>query len=219
MAEQNVRKEIARRFENESDRAQQFVSDRPKHWQWLLTIELLRSKLAPISKQFDDLRKDQAFKRSSQVSENEAVRWLICIVQDLRNLIPHLQGAICDELIASVNEAEKSGNPIIVLEAVERVCEGSRQLLRWEEDVRFTLLPNRIETIQKTLRDTTVQFFGELNNLADKLEAPFKKKNPAGKYKLKVDFKDPPNMVKLSKQLSMLLRDVEQNPHNWTGWF
>lgn len=218
MAEQNVSKEIARRFENESNHARQLVSDRPKHWQCLLAVELLRSKLAPINKNFDDLQKDRAFKRSGQVSEKEVVRWLICKVQDLRNLIPHLQGVICSDLIPSVNEAGKSGNPMTIIEAVEKICEGGRQLLAWEEEMRFTLLPSRIEPIQKTLRGTTAQSLDELNRLANKIEAPLKRKNPAGKHTLKIVFKDPPNMAKLSKQLSSLLSDVERNPQNWVGW-
>lgn len=218
MAEQNARNEIARRFENESNSAQQIVNTRSKHWRYLLAVDLLRSKLAPIGKTFDDLKKDRTFKRSSQIREKEVIRWLICKIQDLRNLIPQLQSLVCDDLIASVNDTGKSGNPVGILEAVEKICEGGRQLLIWEEEMCFTLLPDRIEPIRKTLRGTTGQAFDELNRLADKLEAPFKKKNLTGKYTVKIVFKDPPNMRKLSKQLSELLSDVEKNPQNWIGW-
>ena len=89
--------------------------------------------------------------------------------------------------------------------------------MAWEEDIRFSLLPSRIEPIRKTLRGTTSQFFDILNELAEQIAAPLKKKNPAGKYDIKVVFKDPPNMAKLSKQLSALVRDVEMNPMNWLG--
>lgn len=218
MTDQNVSKETERRFENESKRAQQLVTERPKHWQCLLAVELLRSKLSPIRKDFDELRNNQGFKRASQVREKEVIRWLICKVQDLRNLIPHLQGVVCNDLIPSVNDAGKTGDSANILEAVEKICEGGRQLLLWEEEMRFTLLPSRIEPIQKTLCGTTAQAFEELNGLADKLETPFKKKKPAGKYTIKIAFKDPPNMRKLSRRLSELLNDVERNPQNWIGW-
>jgi hypothetical protein len=215
MGEQDFNKAQIRRFENESSRAQRLASERPKHWQCLLAIELLRSKLAPINKKFDDLQKDQAFKPSNRVSEKEVINWLICKAEDLRNLIPHLGGAICNDLIPSTNEDGKSGNPILILEAVEKICEAGRQLLVWEEEMRFTLLPSQFGPIQKTLRGMTSQSLDELNSVANKLEAPFKKKNPAGNYKLKIVFKDPPNTAKLSKQLSALLRDMEKNPQNW----
>jgi len=184
----------------------------------LLAIELLRSKLCPISKRFDELRSGQAFKRSSQVGEKEVIKWLICKVEDLRNLIPHLQSVICNDLIPSVNAAAEVGKPESILEAVQKICDGGRQLSDWENEMRFTLLPTRIAPIRKTLRGATAQSFDELNGLADKIEAPLKRKNPAGKYTIQIAFKDPPNMRKLSKQLSELLCDVEQNPQNWIGW-
>jgi hypothetical protein len=76
MDAKNLTKDTKRRFENEPLRAQQLVTDSPKHWECLLAIELLRSKVPPISKKFDDLRNGQAFKRSRQVSEKEVVRCL-----------------------------------------------------------------------------------------------------------------------------------------------
>jgi hypothetical protein len=81
------------------------------------------------------------------------------------------------------------------------------------------LLPTQVGHIQNTLCGTTIQFLEEINSLVNQLEAPFQKKNPVGKYKITVEFKDPPNIAKLLRQLSVLEKDIERNPQNWIGWF
>ncbi len=206
------------RFANESARSRQLVVERPKFWEYLLTIELLRSKMTPINKQFDDLKNDRAFRRTTILRENETTDWLLCKFQDVRNLVPYLQGAITNDLVASWGPRGTPGDPLAILAAVERICEGAQHLLTWEEEVRFTSLPAKIQPVQETLRGTTAQFIEELNTLADKLETPFKKENPAGTYEITVAFKDPPNMSRLNEQLASLQEDIEQNPQNWVGW-
>jgi uncharacterized protein DUF4062 len=210
--------QIVHRFADESANARQIVIERPKHWEYLLTIELLRSKLAPINKRFDDLKNGHAFRRAIRLQEKETFDWLMCKMEDLRNLGPYLQGAISTDLVASWGLPGEPGNPLAILAAVEKVCEGGSHLLAWEEEIRFTSLPPQIQDIQETLRGTTAQFVEQLNDLADKLEAPFKKENPFGKYEITLLFKDPPNMPKLNRQLSLLQKDIERNPWNWVGW-
>jgi hypothetical protein len=209
----------ALKIANESEHAQQLTVNRPPNWAYLLTIELLHSKLAPINKQFNALKRGSAFMPVRRVNEKETIGWLICKIQDLKNLIPHLQGTISNDLNVAWGREGKLADPVAILESVETICEGARHLLEWEKEVRFTLLPTQVGHIQNTLCGTTIQFLEEINSLVNQLEAPFQKKNPVGKYKITVEFKDPPNIAKLLRQLSVLEKDIERNPQNWIGWF
>ena len=184
----------------------------------MLTIELLRSKLSPIKKKFDDLKADRAFRCTVRLHQNESIDWLVCKIEDLKNLVPYLQSSIADDLVASWGHSPQLGDPHAILVAIEKICEGSRQLLHWEEEIRFTALPTQLQEIQKTLRGTTEQFFAEVISLADKLDTPFKMKMPSGKHDINLAFNDPANMPELNRQLSQLQQDIEINPGNWIGW-
>ena len=212
--------QIAARFENESERARQIVSERGKFWACRLAIELLHSHFDPITKSFGELKAGQSYKRTSRVAKKEAIGWLICKLEDLRNLITHLQGPVCNDFIASLNHASKegSGSPIAILEAVKKISTTGRELILWEEEIRFTILPEKLRSVQENLRSATTQLLEELNSLAAKIEAPLKKTEPSGIHKLQVFFKEPRQIAKLNKQLSALVADVQKNPQDWIGW-
>ena len=121
--------QTAHRFGSESARARQLVVERPKFWEYLLTIELLRSKMAPINKQFEDLKNGQAFRRSTALREKETIDWLLCKFRDVTNLVPHLQGVISSDLVASWGPRGTPGDPLAILAAIERICESVSERL------------------------------------------------------------------------------------------
>ena len=207
---------IAARFENESERAKQIVAERGKFWACRLAIELLNSHLELVNKSFTDLQSGQSYKPTKRVSEKETAGWLICKIQDLQNLITHFQSLVCNDLIASINST--SDNPLELLDAVKKISAAGRELILWEEEIRFTILPEKIRPLQETLRGATGQLFGELKVLAAKLEAPLKKKRPSGVHKLKINFKEPPQIAKFNKRLDKLTLEIHANPHDWIGW-
>jgi hypothetical protein len=207
---------IAARFENESERAKQIVAECGTFWACRLAIELLNSHLEPTNKSFTDLQNGQSYKPTKRVSEKETVSWLICKIQDLKNLITHFQSLVCNDLIASINSA--SGNPLEILDAVKKISAAGRELILWEEEIRFTILPEKIRPLQETLRGATGQLLDELNALAAKIEAPLKKTKPSGVRTLKISFKEPTQIAKFNRQLTKLTSDIQKNPQDWVGW-
>lgn len=212
--------QIAARFKNESECVRQIVSERGKFWACRLAINLLDSHLQPINKLFAELQNGHSYKRSKQVSEKETIGWLICKIQDLQNLITHFQGLVCNDLILSLNSApsEDSVSAVGILDAVERISAASHELILWEEEIRFTILPEKIRAVQESLRGATAQILNELNVLAGRIEAPLKKAKSGGVYKLKINFQEPPQIAKFNKQLSKLMAAVQKNPQDWVGW-
>jgi hypothetical protein len=207
---------ILARFENESERAKRIVSERGPFWACRLAIELLNSHLEPINKSFNDLQSGQSYKPSKRISEKETGSWLICKIQDLQNLITHSQSLVCDGLIVSINS--QSDNPIGILEAVKKISAACQELILWEEEIRFTILPEKIRSLQEILRGATSHLFAELMALTAKLEAPIKKKSPSGVHKLKINFKAPPQIAKFNRRLDKLMLEIQTNPHDWIGW-
>jgi len=212
--------QIAARFENESERAKQIVSERGKFWACHLALELLNSHLQPINKSFAEMQNGQSYKRTKRVSEKETISWLICKIQDLRNLITHFQGLVCNGVIPSLNSEpnKKTANPLGILEAVKKISAASNELILWEEEIRFTILPEKIRPVQETLRGATGPVLKELNDLVVKIEAPLKRAKTSGVYKLKITFKEPSQIAKFNKHLSRLMADIQKNPQDWIGW-
>lgn len=212
--------QIAARFENESERAKQIVSERGKFWACRLAIELLNSHLQPINKSFAEMQNGQSYKRTKRVSEKETISWLICKIQDLRNLITHFQSLVCNGVIPSLNSEpnKKTANPLGILEAVKKISVASNELILWEEEIRFTILPEKIRPVQETLRGATGPVLKELNDLVAKIEAPLKRAKTSGVYKLKITFKEPSQIAEFNKHLSGLMVDIQKNPQDWIGW-
>jgi len=107
----------------------------------------------------------------------------------------------------------------VILGVANRLIENCEHLLAWEEEVRFTILPDQVSQIGETLRGTTKQIVAELNTLADRLEEPFGNRNPEGTYNIQLVFKEPENIAKLTAQIAELTVRVENDPLAWNDWF
>ncbi len=96
-----------RQFENESPVAHQIALDQPAYWQYLLTVELLRSKLNVIKKEFDNLKRGLLYKPSVILDEHQSVVWFQQRLHDLEALIMLLLVASSEELIASIGNSDQ----------------------------------------------------------------------------------------------------------------
>src|SRR5205823_537444 len=74
--ERKSREKQLRPLENESPAAYQIAIDQPTHWEYLLTVELLRSKFNPITREFDDLHRGLMYQPSKVLSTEHFIPWV-----------------------------------------------------------------------------------------------------------------------------------------------
>jgi hypothetical protein len=88
-------------FKSCSYLAQQIVIDKPPHWEYKLTVELLRSLLDPVLSRWKDLEGGCYAKRLTIVSVNEFVQWHSARMQEIEKLVLAFSRLVNRELQAS----------------------------------------------------------------------------------------------------------------------
>jgi HJR/Mrr/RecB family endonuclease len=109
-------------FANETERARQIVAERPESWEYLLTEELLKSKLARVRRQLNDL--DQGLVHGKPIIMRGAsfLEWLDQASQhSMSKQNQHDLKAITQDLPKAWGPPGQSGDPIAIKQAVEQI--------------------------------------------------------------------------------------------------
>jgi Domain of unknown function (DUF4062) len=128
-------------FRGETKKARQLASDRPRLWKYLLTEELLRSKVAVIKREYDDLDRGLLFRPANPISGSEYLKWLPAKMDDQVRIARMIQLIIEKELPDAWEKPGERDAASAILRAVNKVIEACKALLEWEVDLRYTCPP------------------------------------------------------------------------------
>lgn len=157
-----------REFSAETEKARKLAQDRPRLWEYLLTEELLRSKLSIIKQRYDDLDKGLLFRPAKTVSGSQYMNWLPAKMDDHSNIARMIQVVIEKELPDAWGRGEP-GDASKILRAVNKVIEACEALLEWEVDLRCTCPPPALRAVGATLHGITACHIDELRRMPDEL--------------------------------------------------
>lgn len=138
-------------FEHESYLARQIVIDKPDAWEYRLTAELLRSKLAGPLSRWRQLERGLYSKMVMSIPHGDAMLWLRSRLAEVSNIAPALDGLINEEMMRAWGAPGEPGCEKSILRTCNLFEEAALQLLAWEECVRFTVLPNEFEAVGTVL--------------------------------------------------------------------
>lgn len=115
-------------FIKESPRTQQLVDEKPRFWEYLLTEELLRSKLKEVNRCLDELDRGLVYKSSKILSEKEFFDWCSAKANDLVALIHLFAVSLDQDLTTSWGPLGSSGDPVEIKRAVDKIIDGCNEL-------------------------------------------------------------------------------------------
>ena len=124
-------------FEDCSYLAQQIVIDRPDHWEYRLTAELLRTLLDPILLGWKTLEKGFYAHPLSIIPEADYTTWQSAQLASLTAQVQAIGGIMNGGLRASWGEPGEPGDPHEILRTCRLLAQACDRLLKWEEAVRF----------------------------------------------------------------------------------
>ncbi len=202
---------LRREFEYETDRARQLAMERPRFWEYLLTAELLRSKLSRVRDSYNDLKKGLIHTKTRQMTGKEFLDWSRSQTVDLSSLIGIIKKIITEEIPASWGPPGIPGDPIEIKWVVEKLISACEKLLEWESDQMSVVPPESLHRLKELRAGWTTQIFEEILTLPEKTEAPFKSPNPEGKYTIEIVFEGPPNLTEALAELERL----KNHPNEW----
>jgi len=199
-----------REFERETARAQRLVFNRPAGWEYLLTAELLRSKLIPIKRKFTDLERGLIYRRTTSLQGEDFINWVGVMCTDLASLIRIASKAITQEIPNSWGLPGVAGDPLEIKHATDILISFCNGLLEWEVEVRSVVPPNPLQPLKQKMEGWTSQLLEEVVSFPDKLEEPFNQPNPTGQYDIHLIFKEPPGLAEARAEIQRLQRHPKE---------
>jgi hypothetical protein len=180
-----LRQKIAARtlegFDHTSYLAQQIVIDKPDLWEYRLTVELLRTKLAPILARWQSLKAGLYSKPVTRVSEEEAFDWFRDRIHEA-SMMPDTITGVLNEFTMSWGEPGVPGSETEILRVCELFAEACSNFLSWEEGVRFVRLSNNYEDLQTALIGTVGGFIDQIATVPAQLAMPLNDEKASGTY-------------------------------------
>lgn len=195
-----------REFSLETEKARQLVLDRPRLWEYLLTEELLRSKLSAIKREYEDLEKGLIFRSQKTVGGMEYSKWLLTKADDIRKIAQVIQVVVEKELPDAWGKPGEPGNAMQILRAVNKVIEACKALLEWELDLQSTCPPAALRAVGATLRGVTTGIIDELTRMPEELSsATGGQWTGVREVEIKLAFKLPPQFAKFEEELAKVV--------------
>lgn len=205
-----------REFANETYRAQRLALERPQYWEYLLTIELLRSKFAEVKRSYSDLEKGFIFRKSRVVSGKEFYNLLLGKMRDLELLLPAFDAVLNSEIPAAWGAPGEAGNALEIKHAVDILIGACKELVEWEVDFRSIQSSEAFDTLLSLMRGITSTLLDEVARLIEELSRPFEQPNPAGEYEINLVLKFPENRFEqIMAETSRIRARIEKDPSQW----
>ncbi|MGM4903017.1 HNH endonuclease [Tardiphaga sp. 866_E4_N2_1] len=84
---EKIKSDQLQKFADTSFLAQQIILDRPPHWEYKLTLEILREELGPTAHRWDQLKRGMYVRRATLVSADHALEWLNAAMTDNSKMV------------------------------------------------------------------------------------------------------------------------------------
>ena len=181
------RKILARQlveFESCSYLAQQIVIDKPDHWEYKLTIELLRTRMAPLLRRWQALEKGLYTKPAVIVTIAEIGDWFQARFSEIQKIADAFSGLVNDELPRAWGAPSEPGSETEILQVCDLLVECAQRVVQWGETTCFAALPSEFDEAQALLMGSARSFIEQLARIPKEMGAIFDQDRPSGVHKI-----------------------------------
>lgn len=126
-------------FEKESLLTRQIIIGKPDGWEYMLTAELLKVKLAPIISRWQSLADGLYAKTTIRIPKRDSLTWFEDQFRNLKQQVIALNLVVNREFTIAFGESGLPGSETAILRACNLFVEGCQRLLEWEESIQFSL--------------------------------------------------------------------------------
>lgn len=190
-------------FAGESDKTRNIVRQKPQFWEFLLTEELLRSRLKAVDRKFSELEQGLLFQKAQHIKPKELVDHAMSKTTDLMNLVT-MMSAILSEIKTSWGPPGTPGDEKLILEAVNRLGDLCMQLFEWERDLLSLSCSDELKPLTLAMRGWTAVVYAEVKRIPDELSRIFgNNPAPSQSYHIQLKIAAPP-MEEFMRELENL---------------
>jgi hypothetical protein len=163
------RLDLVPEFKAESSIAKQLLFERPPLWEYLLAEELLRLRVKKIKAALADLERGFILRPHRTMQGPEFARWIQAKWPEMEAATMLAVSAYREELLKAFGPPGQSGEPLEILEAVNRIHAGCSALIEWEADVLCIHPPDGLEPVRAVMLGSTRENLDEIASLPDQL--------------------------------------------------
>lgn len=192
---QKLEAEKLRAFESASYLAQQIVIDKPRFWEYKLTVELLRTELGDVVTKWKRLQRGLIVRNGSIVSPENIFEWIEAKNNDASRIANALH-----PLLRSLNEAfgppGHPGDEREILEICRLIVAAAQNLLEWEIEIRFSHVPNKYREVVDAMSGLAGRVLEDILKIVPALSDIASMENPAGYHNIIIALDVPDGYVK-----------------------
>ncbi len=197
-------------YASESAEAQRLAREKPKYWEFLLTAELLTTKLGSIRRRLERLKAGLAHVPSRLMSGRDFLSWVEVKIADLIRLVEALKLQL-PAFHEAWGEPGKPGDAYEIRTSVSDFVQLCGQLVDWEEDLRAVMPPEQVRSLKKTMTGFTEGILEEIERIPQELLRPFRDGPiPTGSIEIMLKLKSPP-----LKPFNTELERIKRLPVDW----
>ncbi|MEA2880615.1 MAG: hypothetical protein QOF14_5811 [Hyphomicrobiales bacterium] len=191
---EKINQEHLKQFADTSYLAQQIIIDRPRLWEYKLAVEIFRSEFRPVHARWQQLQRGLYSRRSAIIPLGEFSDWMSAKFAESSRAIAALT-PLGHDLMASFGPLGVPGDERAIVDTTRLIVAAARNLLEWEEDLRFTHVPNEFHDALVAIRGFAGMQLDELLRIPDGLSKILDEENPAGERKINLVFTVPDGSV------------------------
>lgn len=184
-------------FRQASYLAQQIVLDRPPFWEYKLTVELLRPELGALHTKWQEFKNRLYTRKSTLVPFEVIFDWYRTRFDDLSEAVDALQRLISTEISKAWGDPGIPGIDTEILRVCKLIVAVAENLLQWEEEIRFSHVPDEFSEMRGVLEGVAGQQIEEMMRIPNELAKVFQQEeHPEGVRTIELVFKVPDNFVR-----------------------
>jgi len=148
-----IQHEAVEQFKDYSAIIRRIILDKSPAWEWRLTGELARHLNGPLFRKLNDLQNDLYSREREIVSDSDAFDWVNERFHEISNLQKPFEG-LMKQLNDSWGESGEPGNADNIHHVCKLMRDNLETIVRHEERLKFSKLPEKYEPLVKKLRGT-----------------------------------------------------------------
>jgi hypothetical protein len=175
-------------FEGLSYLAEQIISDRPDHWEFKLTAEVLRLKTEPVMRRWDYLNRGLYTRPMLPIGRDDVMSWVQARLAEVTPITEALSGIINREFQRAWGAPGVPGSDLEIVRVCQLFADACAAALDWEERIRFADVPHAFEEPQRLLTGHLGRQLDEVAKVPTHLSKIFDDPRPAGTHSLSITF-------------------------------
>ncbi len=196
---------IIESLKSETTTAQQIAQNQPEYWEFLLTLELLRTRLADIRRNSVELRRGLIFQKTKYLTQLEFSNWAQGMLDDLIIMIHILKVATTEELMSAWGAYGEPGNPIEIQKAVNTITTTCEKILEWEIELRFTKFPEPIENLKALFQGWAEKYLDEVEKIPSEIGRIINNEKEGTHY-INLVFEEPNNIQEVNEAINKFMK-------------